>query len=113
MANKPVVMRYFQQPQSPNPFRPFFGQNQPQINRHGISVITSKATKWQKQMEQRGWAPKQIDVALADGQKHPAQNKVNPANSATRYVHPETGRSVVVDDVTGEVLYVGGDGFKH
>ena len=40
-------------------------------------------------------------------------NKVNPGNSARRYVHPKTGRSVVVDDVTGEVLHVGGDGFKH
>jgi hypothetical protein len=64
-------------------------------------------------MEQRDWTPKQIDEALAGGQKHPAPNKVNPGNSATRYVHPKTGRSVVVDDVTGEVLHVGGDGFKH
>ena len=36
---------------------------------------------------------------------------MNPGNSATRYVHPETGRSVVLDDVTREVIHVGGEGF--
>ena len=34
-----------------------------------------------------------------------------PGHSATRYVHPTAGRSVVVDDVTNEVVHVGGDGF--
>jgi hypothetical protein len=38
---------------------------------------------------------------------------VNEGNTATRYVHPETGRSVVVDDETKEVIHVGGDGFKY
>ena len=47
------------------------------------------------------------------GQCFPAVNKVNPGNSATRYVHPTTGRSVVVDDVTHEVIHVGGDGFLY
>jgi hypothetical protein len=28
-------------------------------------------------------------------------------------VHPRTGRSVVVDDATGEVFHVGGDGFEY
>ena len=38
---------------------------------------------------------------------------IDKDNSATRYVHPETGRSVVIDNVTGEVIHVGGDGFKY
>ena len=38
---------------------------------------------------------------------------MNKSNSATRYVHPTTGKSVVVDDVTREVLHVGGPGFKY
>jgi hypothetical protein len=29
-----------------------------------------------------------------------------------RFVHPATGRSVVVDDTIGEVFHVGGDGFE-
>ncbi len=64
-------------------------------------------------MQKRGWTGQQIDEAMSGGQKFSAPNKVNPGNSATRYVHPETGRSVVVDNVTGEVLHVGGDGFKY
>jgi hypothetical protein len=38
---------------------------------------------------------------------------VNKGNAATRYVHPETGRSVVVDDETREVIHVGGAAFKY
>lgn len=64
-------------------------------------------------MQKRGWIPQQIDEAMTRGQKFWAPNKVNPGNTATRYVHPETGRSVVVDNVTGEVRHVGGDGFKY
>jgi len=70
-------------------------------------------TKWANQMAQRGWTPQQIDEAIAGGQKFSAPNNINPGNSATRYVHPQTGRSVVVDDVTHEVLHVGGNGFKY
>jgi hypothetical protein len=64
-------------------------------------------------MAARGWTPEQITEALANGQRFPAVNKVNQRNSATRYVHPATGRSVVVDDVTNEVIHVGGDGFLY
>lgn len=32
---------------------------------------------------------------------------------ATRYVNPDTGQSVVVDDVTGQVIHVGGPGFQY
>ena len=71
------------------------------------------ATKWQNQMVKRGWTPQQIDEAMAGGQKFSAVNNINKGNAATRYVHPQTGRSVVVDNVTNEVLHVGGDGFKY
>jgi hypothetical protein len=52
-----------------------------------------------------------IDEAKPSGQQVRAINKAN-GNAATRYVHPETGQSVVIDDVTGEVIHVGGPGFK-
>jgi hypothetical protein len=61
-------------------------------------------------MAQRGWTSDQITEAIQSGSTFPATNHVNPSNAATRYVHPTTGRSVVVDDVTGEVIHVGGDG---
>lgn len=71
------------------------------------------AQKLQNQMQKRGWTVEQIDEAISGGQQFPVPNKTNPNHTATRHVHPETGRSVVVDDVTKEVLHVGGNGFKY
>lgn len=69
--------------------------------------------KWFRQMQQRGWTPNQITEAIKSGEQFPAQNLINPLNSATRYIHPETGRSVVVDDVTKEIIHIGGDKFLY
>jgi hypothetical protein len=83
--------------------------DKPAWNRGGQKSVQ----KFQNQMQKRGWTPAQIDEAMSSGQKFSAPNMVNPGNTATRYVHPQTGRSVVVDDVTKEVLHVGGDGFLY
>jgi hypothetical protein len=65
--------------------------------------------KLRAQMAKRGWTEAQIVEAMqTDG--IPIHGKKGPA---TRYVHPETGRSVVVDDATGEVFHVGGEGFEY
>jgi hypothetical protein len=69
--------------------------------------------QWQTKMLKRGWTPQQISEAIQNGQTFPATNLVNSGNGATRYVHPSTGRSVVVDDVTEEVIHVGADGFVY
>jgi hypothetical protein len=69
--------------------------------------------KWQSQLVQRGWTPEQIGEAIAIGRRYPAPNYVNPGNTATRYVSPRTGQSVVVDDKTGEVLHVGASDYKY
>lgn len=71
------------------------------------------AAKWASQMSKRGWTEQQITEAIQGGEKFSAPNLVNPGNSATRYVHPGTGQSVVVDDVSREVLHVGGSGFGY
>jgi hypothetical protein len=67
--------------------------------------------KWQNQMTKRGWTSEQISEALKSKEFYKVQNKVNPGNPATRYVHPTTGKSVVIDDVTREILQVGGEKF--
>jgi hypothetical protein len=69
--------------------------------------------KWISQFASRGWSEKLVDEAILRGDKYPAINLVNPMNSAIRYVHPITGRSVVIDSVTKEILHVGGDGFLY
>ena len=69
--------------------------------------------KWQSQTIERGWTAGDIEETIADGQQSPAENRVNPENTATRYVHPRTGRSVVIVNQTGKVIQLGGDGFGH
>jgi hypothetical protein len=71
------------------------------------------AEQWLNKMVQRGWTSDQITAAIQKGRKSPAVNQVHSNNTATRHVHPTTGRSVVVDDVTDEVIHVGGDGFLY
>jgi hypothetical protein len=68
--------------------------------------------KWINQMAKRGWTEKQISEALKSDEFYKAINNVHPNNPATRFVHPVTKRSVVIDDVTNEILQIGGDGFK-
>lgn len=71
------------------------------------------AQQWANKMGQRGWTSEQISEAIEGGEQHAAVNNVNKGNPATRYVHPKTGRSVVQDNVTKEVIHVGGDGYKY
>ncbi len=71
------------------------------------------STKWTNQLAKRGWTEKQITEAISRGKSFNAVNNVNKANGATRFVHPKTGQSVVIDDVTKELLHVGGPGFKY
>jgi hypothetical protein len=78
--------------------------------RIGANKSASKITN---QMQQRGWTADQITEAIAKGKQFPAPNMVKQGNSATRFVHPTTGRSVVMDNVTKEVIHVGGDGFLY
>jgi len=63
-------------------------------------------------MRQRGWTIRQISEAHERGERHAAVNS-ETGGPATRYVHATTGRSVVIDDQTGEVIHVGGDGFIY
>jgi membrane carboxypeptidase/penicillin-binding protein len=83
----------------------------------GAGVAAEEATvtigpKVAGQMEARGWTEKAIQEAMKSGKQVRAINKAT-GNPATRYISPTTGQSVVVDDVTGEVIHVGGPGFKY
>ena len=60
----------------------------------------------------RQW-PDEITETIQRGQKLAATNNVNPGNAAMRFVHPTTGRSVVLDEATGEVIHFGGDGYVY
>lgn len=69
----------------------------------------SNEAKIRKQMKSRGWTNAMLIEALQTNGM-PAAGKHGPA---TRYLHPATGRSVVVDNATGEIFHVGGEGFLY
>ena len=48
---------------------------------------------------------------MKNGQRIDAINKAD-GGPATRYVNPQTGRSVVIDDLTNEVIQAGGENFS-
>jgi hypothetical protein len=68
--------------------------------------------RWKNQMSERGWTDEQISDTIANGEQFSAPNMVNPSNTATRYVNHATGKYVVMDNVTKEVLQVSEVGFK-
>lgn len=74
-----------------------------------MRVRYANEAKLRLQMAKRGWTEMQIVEALRTP-GIPTRGKKGPA---IRYVHPTTGRSVVVDAATGEVFHVGGDGFEY
>ncbi len=74
-----------------------------------MALRFANESKLCKQMKARGWTEQMILEALK-AKGIPAAGKDGPA---TRYVHPATGKSVVVDDVTGEIFHVGGEGFLY
>ena len=65
-----------------------------------------------RQMSARGWTNAQIEEARSNGVRVPTAN-TETGTPATRYIHPRTRRSVVIDDVTGDIIHVGGDGFIY
>jgi hypothetical protein len=78
----------------------------------GLGQLPALSAKTLKDLAKRGWTTAQIEEAVRWGQRIRAVNKAT-GNPATRYVHPTTGQSVVVDDVTNEVIHLGGPGFQY
>jgi RHS repeat-associated protein len=71
------------------------------------------ATQWANRMAKGAWTKARISEALARGRFFPAPNRINPANGATRYINPTTGQSVVRDNVTTEIIHLGGRGYRY
>lgn len=80
----------------------------------GLALIPAGrfSSKIIRQMARRGWTKQLIEEAVTQGTKVKAVNKAS-GNPATRYIHPKTGQSVVIDNITGDVVQVGGPGFKY
>lgn len=69
----------------------------------------SDAAKLRRQMLKRGWTDAEVREAL----REVPIAAVGKRGPALRYVHPRSGKSVVVDAATGEIFHVGGEGFRY
>lgn len=59
----------------------------------------------------RMWTKEQILEAYEHGEAFPAIDMTAGGAPATRFVHPTTGKFVVINNATGNVIQVGGEGF--
>ena len=76
-----------------------------------LPALTRLSPKIQRQMLSRGWTRQEIIDAFERGKAFPAVDRTAGSTAATRYVNPTTGKFVVVNDATGNVIQVGGAGF--
>ncbi len=77
-----------------------------------VPDLNSVTPKKRRQMQQRGWTEQQVLEAFEQGEQFPAVNS-GTGSAATRYVHPDSGQSVILDDATGQPIHFGGPGFKY
>lgn len=66
-------------------------------------------------MMKRGWKFDDIQKTLAKGkwEPHSGQNYLNPGNSMSIVTNQSTGKSLIIDNVTKEVIQLGDKGFLH
>lgn len=64
-------------------------------------------------MIKRGWTAQEIREAYDQGLAYPATDVTNGNTPATRFVHPTSGKSVVVNNATGKIIHVGGEDFQY
>lgn len=67
--------------------------------------------KWKNRIEKRKWTADQITNTLKTGKRTKATNKVNKGNRAIMYTNPKTGKFLVRDEVTKEILQISDDNF--
>ena len=65
-------------------------------------------------MTKRGWTTDDIQKTLSEGQwtEHIGDNWLNPGNSMSIITNTDTGKSLIIDDVTKEIIQLGDIGFK-
>ena len=73
--------------------------------------IANLSNKIARQMASRGWTTQEIVDTVQNGKTYSVLNKAT-GGAATEYVNPASGKFVVVDNATKQVLQVSGPGFS-
>jgi hypothetical protein len=102
------------------------------IIRTGVNLITKQAVKefmkyqknfilksgwknWGNYMNKRGWTFNDIQQTLLNGkwQPHSGTNWLNPGNSMSVVTNPNTGKSLIIDNITKEIIHLGKKGYVY
>ena len=81
----------------------------------GDFVLKPGWKNWGKYVSQRGWKFDDIQQTLLKGKWQPwtkNKNWMNPGNSMSIITNPQTGKSLIIDNVTKEVIQLGKSGHK-
>jgi hypothetical protein len=73
--------------------------------------VANLSNKIVRQMASRGWTAQEIVETVQNGKAYSVVNKAT-GGAATEYVNPASGKFVVVDSATKQVLQVSGPGFS-
>jgi RHS repeat-associated protein len=76
--------------------------------------LNSQWKDWNNYMTKRGWSKDEIKLTLENGNwsKHVGENYLNPGNSMS-IVTNGNGKSLIIDDVTHEIIQLGDIGYKY
>ena len=69
-------------------------------------VTPKKSARWNSEAGMKAGSE-------AVGERFPVSSIGNGECNHVRYVHPDTGKSVVIDDVTGQPIHFGGKEFRN
>jgi hypothetical protein len=78
-------------------------------------ILNSAWKIWGKYMAKRGWTYTEIEKTLLHGKWSPisGNNYLNPGNSMSIVTSPSTGKSLIIDNVTKEVIHLGEKGYVY
>lgn len=85
------------------------------ITSRGKYSLNSEWKDWPKYMTEKGWTREDISRTLIQGKwlKHYKENYLNPGNPVSIVTDEKTGRSLIIDNRTREILQLGKDGYKY
>ena len=81
----------------------------------GDSVLRPGWKNWGKYMGNKGWTPDEIQQTLIKGKwkPHLGTNHMNPGNPMRLVTNPYTGKSLIIDNVTREIIQLGRKGYRY
>jgi RHS repeat-associated protein len=93
--------------------RQIFGRGSQIMKFQGNFVLNPGWKNWATYMSKRGWNFNEIQQTLTKGKwsPHTGNNYLNPGNSMSIVTDPKTGKSLIIDNISKEIIQLGGKGW--